>query len=199
MTKKKLPQNVKDFLDKCCSIVGKYEEERHGFESYSSAMSINESPIEQLFGAAIHTLAKTNGYEQGEKIISRKSFVRYGVQIWQQKEIGRYRVDFELSYCDEAALFLVKEGKIICGQEEKRIIVELDGHEFHDRNEKQRRHEKARDRFFQKQGYKVFRYTGAEIVQNPFTAAAECLAYLTGESEEDLLDPIITHGGGNDE
>lgn len=58
------------------------------------------------------------------------------------------------------------------------LIVECDSQEFHERTEEERRYEKERDRFFQKHGYRVFRYTGKEILEDPISIADEIISYV---------------------
>lgn len=62
-----------------------------------------------------------------------------------QYGIGGYRVDF------------VVKGK--------KIIIELDGHEFH-KTKEQREYDCKRERFLQKEGWQIIRYTGTEIYKN---------------------------------
>lgn len=48
---------------------------------------------------------------------------------------------------------------------DKKIVFELDGHEFH-KSKEQRTNDARRERAFQKQGWKVVRFTGTEIYNN---------------------------------
>jgi hypothetical protein len=47
-----------------------------------------------------------------------------------------------------------------------RLIIECDGHEFHDRTRQQASNDRRRDRNMLSAGYPVFRYTGHDIHQN---------------------------------
>lgn len=89
-----------------------------------------------------------------------------GVFIRPQKRVDKYRVDFLVSYDNP-----LWGGKTLSNK----VLVECDSQEFHDRNEKERRYEKARDRVIQKKGYRIFRYTGREIIDQPFVVATEIL------------------------
>ena len=86
------------------------------------------------------------------------------IEVYPQYKIGKYRVDFFICY---------NKGDI-----EKYLIVELDGHQFHETNEQQRRYEKNRDRYFQTQGFPVFHYTGSQVIGNPFKIVTDCMNYL---------------------
>ncbi len=68
----------------------------------------------------------------------------------QQVKIDAYRVDFVLK-------------KLPRG---KKIIIELDGHEFHSGRKELTRY-KSRDRKLQKSGYQIFRFTYEEMYGNP--------------------------------
>jgi very-short-patch-repair endonuclease len=43
------------------------------------------------------------------------------------------------------------------------IVVEIDGHEFHERTKEQAKRDRMRDRLMLMDGYMVLRYTGSEI------------------------------------
>ena len=55
-------------------------------------------------------------------------------------------------------------------------------------------YEKERDRFIQKEGFKIFHYTGSEIVKNPFMVASEALSYICPISNKNLLKSIDIYG-----
>ena len=98
-----------------------------------------ESPIERIFMAALWAL-----------------HVPTGIEGWQpQVEVGPYRVDFVYTYNIEGIGVPVK------------VAVELDGHEFHEKTKAQAKRDKAKDRYLQKQGYYVFRYTGSDVFADP--------------------------------
>jgi very-short-patch-repair endonuclease len=82
--------------------------------------------------------------------------------VFPQVTIGAYCVDF---------LILHIEGLEGLGG----VVVECDGHAFHDRTKEQAAHDKARDRFLQERGYKVLRFTGSEICRNAVGCADQAL------------------------
>ncbi|QQE80900.1 endonuclease domain-containing protein [Alicyclobacillus sp. SO9] len=67
------------------------------------------------------------------------------VLVRTQVPIGSYRVDFLLSTL------------------KKQLVIECDGHDFHEKTKKQAARDKKRDRDLIKMGYTVIRYTGTEI------------------------------------
>ena len=55
----------------------------------------------------------------------------------------------------------------------RNIIVECDGHDFHERTKAQAEKDRKRDRRMQAHGTKVFRFTGSEIHRDAFRCAGE--------------------------
>ena len=74
------------------------------------------------------------------------------VVIGFQVPFHRYRVDFVVSE--------------MVGGREFIVLVECDGHEFHERTKEQASRDRSRDRCFQKI-HPVYRFTGSEIWNNP--------------------------------
>ena len=83
----------------------------------------------------------------------------FHVYVTRQIEIAPYFADFVLVY---------REG----GESNLRfVVVECDGHDFHERTKKQAQHDKRRDRFLQAEGFPVLRLTGSEIWRSPIKTA----------------------------
>jgi len=181
--------NVKQLALRCSNIVGEFE----NMCFYMNLCHVlvehkQQSPIEQMFEASVRTLIKILGMEvnsfrrnteSGEIELSCPR-----INITPQYEIGKYRVDYFLSQSGYDAILKKDSG-------EKKLVVELDGHAFHDKDEKQRRYEKARDRYLQKQGLTVFRYTGSEIFKNPFNAAIECMLFFGVYMTEEQMRAVV--------
>lgn len=183
-----VPENVKLFVSKCSDVVASFERQKFQQARMDDAVE-RQSPIEQLFEIALVTVIKIVEQECDDFQINGEW--RYiGIKIYPQCEIEKYKADF--------ALFKESHDAVDNTHDYKRVVVELDGHAFHDKDEKQRRYEKKRDRDMQKLGYKVFRYTGSEIVKDPFASAIECVSYLTNSEDEELralLDTYMQHRG----
>lgn len=76
-----------------------------------------------------------------------------------QVSVLKYKVDF---------LFTVRvKGK------ERKVVVECDGHNFHDRTKAQAQRDKSRDRDMTNAGYIVIRFTGSEIYRRADDCAIE--------------------------
>lgn len=108
-----------------------------------------ESPIEHLFFAAYefmkpHLMLPENA----------------GLQMVQQREVGRYRADFYFQIRNV-------EKKL------KEMVVEVDGHEFHERTKAQATRDRSRDRWMDDMGILVVRFTGSEVWANPFSCVEQ--------------------------
>lgn len=73
------------------------------------------------------------------------------------------------------------------GFDEELLIVELDGHQFHEKTPEQAEHDRKRDRWFAANGYRVIRFTGREVWRDVRSCVAEALAFfppLDDQTEE---------------
>lgn len=61
---------------------------------------------------------------------------------------------------------------------EVQIDVECDGHDFHDATKAQAMRDRRRDRFVQRGGFEVLRFTGSEIANNADGCVAEIVAHI---------------------
>ena len=121
-----------------------------------------ESEIEKLLLLALYRASVGNGYYENIDLRKRDvdcaAFKPYeGVDdvhhalVFLQAKFGDYRTDFAIydqSRKDRPARW---------------IIVECDGHDFHERTKEQARRDKKRDRYMAAAGAVVLRFTGSEI------------------------------------
>ena len=129
-----------------------------------------ESPIEQLFNVVINKelddfllrlyLCNKDWAKLANEFMEKEQDP-YPIYIKPQEEIvtdnGKYRVDFLIS----VVIPPYEQKKI------KHIVVECDGHEFHEKTKEQAQRDKSRDRDLQSHGYTVLRFTGSEIWRDP--------------------------------
>jgi len=118
-----------------------------------------ESPIEQMMHIELnHRL--------------RSCHFRVPVYLKNQAEIttseGKYRVDFLISIQIPPR----NENNF------KYIVVECDGHDFHERTKEQAKRDKSRDRDLQANGYIVMRFTGSEIWHSPLQCVSEVMRMI---------------------
>lgn len=85
-----------------------------------------------------------------------------GVFLIPQYKIGAYRVDFVLAFHERLAL-------------RDTVVIELDGHDWHEKTKEQAARDKARDRYLSRHFGKVIHFTGSEIFDDVQKCALEIL------------------------
>lgn len=76
-----------------------------------------------------------------------------------QVDIDGWRVDF--------LIHVLSQDPVTDEVSWKRLIVECDGHDFHERTKEQAARDRARDRSVTMNGYTIFRFTGSELWRDP--------------------------------
>lgn len=104
-----------------------------------------------------HGLGQCESPIEIQMLIALRATLPREVEIRQQVEIGPYRVDF------------------IVGKD---MVIECDGHDFHERTAEQATADRRRDRQMIADGWKVFRFTGSEIFRDPAACAREIAGYV---------------------
>lgn len=105
------------------------------------------------------------------------------IVIQPQVKIGNYRVDF-LVTCSGGRYWEYQNPVKL---ETTKLIVECDGHDFHERTKEQARKDKERDRELQKLGFRVFRFAGSEIYADPMKCASNVLRFLESDVSARLI------------
>jgi len=162
--KDEMKQNVQDFLGKMCKAIGD-EFESHVF--WNTIAGKIESPIEQMFAIAweFESLTRFCNFGSGKRI-EYNLIPQFEIK---EKNKTLYRLDFT----------------IFKGEENLKVGIELDSFAFHEKDKKQFDYEKKRDRYLHLKNWKVFRFTGAEIVRNPLDCVIEIYDYLNwGENAQ---------------
>lgn len=118
--------------------------------------TVCESPMEELFAVAVVLSAELEFDAQ------TNGWVGNSVLMQAQVEIGAYRADFVFN---------------------QRLVVEIDGHDFHDRTQEQASSDRARDRDLLRAGYSVVRFTGADVYRNPIDCADEVRAFCKTDNQ----------------
>ncbi len=184
---RKLADNVVAFLEKAADDYGRMQAAKFSQWRFCEMVdAASDSPIEDMFWIACHLQCATTSIEiNPTTYVGPGEFIRGdGLHITPQFQLGRYRADFLLEQQGIGPDGLLTP-----------VAVELDGHAFHDRDKHQRSYEKARDREFQRSGYKVLHFTGSDVVADPYKVAFEALQFLgvfvgTGRDEYNPLDPM---------
>lgn len=94
------------------------------------------------------------------------------MRLFPQCHIDGYRVDFLIG--------VKREGGSVPW-----LVVECDGHDFHERTKEQAAKDRSRDRDLQAKGYRVFRFTGSELYRKPLGCASETWDWLRAAYFED--------------
>lgn len=132
-----------------------YEYWRQGFISYYyDLVSHNLNQISK------NNLTPIEGIVLFELIMLQNLYGRFYFNVFPQLEIRSYRVDFVVKLETP-------------GQAAKRVVIECDGHNFHEKTKDQASKDKKRDRELQKMGYVVLRYSGSDIVNDPYKVAMD--------------------------
>ena len=84
---------------------------------------------------------------------------------------NKYRADF---YFDNNVIL---ESKHVCDNP-FRLIIECDGHEFHEKTKEQVKKNNNRNFDFQKEGYEVLHFSGSQIYNEPFECANKTIDYI---------------------
>ena len=139
---------------------------------------IGDSPIEILMFMALKIGVDIGCCEFGHIVVVKSSGIP-GVEnydfsprglalvIQPQAQIKNYRVDFLLSSISPKGFV--------------QVVVECDGHSFHERTKEQAKKDRSRDRWLQNKGYFILRFTGSEIYKDPNDCAEQVLMFMAGK------------------
>lgn len=132
---------------------------RRPLTKWEVRLGATDSPIEEMFLTAFCDAAEDRGYR-----IDKWPRANDTIGVRPQQRIGKYRADFSIGFRFFGA--------------ELAIIVEADGHEFHEKTKYQASSDKARDRYFTKQDYKIMRFSGSDINRSAHSCAEEVLSLI---------------------
>ena len=142
-------------------------------DELSCAIEMCESPIEEMMLVRLACLDESlvgNNLAQIHCGFPESFYDRARVLITPQQKFGKYRVDFFITF---------QNARGDLGG----IVVECDGHDYHDKTKQQAARDKARDRTITALGFPVFRYTGSEIYANAEN--------LLGDLEDTILAAMV--------
>lgn len=133
-------------------------------DDYEVAAERCDSPIERIivaqyldpdFGLEWDLLRRDILYPPSGSIDHVQPPPLDGIFLWPQIKIGPYRVDFIFGTFSRRH------------DEYRYVIVECDGHAFHEKTKEQAQRDKARDRYIVARGHQILRFTGSEIFRDP--------------------------------
>ncbi len=162
------------------------EEARNRVESSLAwFVRLCESPIERIMFAALIAVFDVSEHWPlivcpAEMVMKTRAKLVLGCQV----QLDEYRVDFVLrdSSLDTPVT----------------VVIECDGHNFHERTAEQALRDRSRDRAIQTMGARVFRFTGREIWRDPIKCAREVFEFLDKATrDEERQDRGIAEGAIN--
>lgn len=133
-----------------------------------------ESPIEKVMFLTLQHLRMFNLYDRHSSL---------DLKFFPQKEIDlgerKIRVDF-LVILRQLKLSGMKDYYTPCWDilKEAHVVVECDGHDYHERTKEQAQRDRERDRLLQYHGYPIFRFTGSEIYKDPMGCTRQVIEFL---------------------
>ena len=160
------------------------------------------SPIEVKLYAAIHVSHLIGGrlHHDPDLVHFRELPRRFpigpttGPDDWylaRQMSVGTYRADFVIGAVGyDVVIPRLADGSLDHDSAvEYRValpplVVECDGHDFHDRTKEQAQRDRERDRAMNSMGYRVCRFTGSEIWRDPWKCVEQIHAFIHGIQEE---------------
>lgn len=123
------------------------------------------SPIEQIFITAFDLFI----------LIMKKDNIFLFSQAPIKLENKKYIVDF-----------LFEEDEFINKfHTNKKIIIECDGYEFHQKTKEQVQHDNEREYDLKMAGYEVIRFSGSQIFNNPLKCAEDTYNYIMKSIKEE--------------
>ena len=125
-----------------------------------------ESPIEQIMALEIYD--RLIGYYQNSNIELLGNTNQKYIKVNQQL----YRVDFLIEFAfkiDGEYLDILK------------LIIECDGHEFHEKTKEQVKKDNKRDRDLQSEGYDILHFSGSEIYNEWYKCGREITKYINNK------------------
>lgn len=140
--------------------------------------AVGDSPIERLFITALESIVLAGLVEY--------RFVRFPSAHWSISELLAQRDQLSLIVEPQAKVsgwrvdFLIyawDTGRATGREQWRRLIVECDGHDFHERTKAQAICDRSRDRAAQLEGVTVLRFTGSEIHNDPMECAMQVVEW----------------------
>lgn len=173
-----LPNSFWEGLQFAAFDLAKGADEGEHSQQYQPLSAVTDSPIERLL--ALTALCHWRMMGETMTLHHRSSSLMdrglRSADLISQAQIGSYRVDFLL-----LSTLLPRH---------VRIVVECDGHDFHERTKEQAARDRSRDRTLTGLGYTVLRYTGSEIHQDPWACAQDLYTHYDGR----FYDAYVQYG-----
>lgn len=132
------------------------------------------SPIERIFHIGVHGLICIRPFEYPmftDVVSVGRSLPDPSYVEAKRLESGVIILEYQKKELDWIADFVLSAPSL----NDKRVIIECDGHEFHERTKEQAAKDRSRDRSAQAAGYQILRFTGSELYHDPLKCVREAL------------------------
>ena len=158
----KLPTRCKEMLFEFLNPCFPYQIDDKALvvDTVDFSYELCESPIETMFNFAFDLLADSKKTKGRLWLLPQEVIKTSG---------GNYRADFLFSSyeCDYGQDY-----------KEYNLVIECDGHDFHERTKQQVVRDNQRTMDLKKAGYDVIRFSGSQIYNDPFKCANDVLDYI---------------------
>lgn len=140
-----------------------------------------ESPIEVLFKLWWEVVSRADYWTPWD-------VCRLEPQVTVTLPEASYRLDFSVTCGD----LVTREIADRTGVAFPLIGIELDGHDFHERTREQVTVRNKRDRDLQVAGWKVFHFSGSELVRDPQRCASDVWGYAIGVTSAFTIAALLS-------
>jgi uncharacterized protein DUF559 len=154
--------------DKAKQIIREMSEERN--REISAFLEQCESPVEQILVAAIYDSWRVivNTHHNRLQCSLPAIYPAYDgifdVYIELQKSIHTLSREYRADLYMFLTRFWVNGAQPMWGK----LVIEVDGHDFHDRTKQQASYDRERDRELTLEGHRVIRFTGSDVFNDPY-------------------------------
>lgn len=168
---------VREHARLAADAIAKYE--AASFESFMQSQLDDDSEENPDWRLGLESPLEAIFYIWWEAMVGRTGWAGSTFRLSRQEEVElegwRYRLDFVVDVNEEAHARFQSAGLIWVP-----IIVEVDGHTFHEKTPEQVARRNQRDRALQKVGAVVMHYSWTEMTTRP----EECIGEVIGAAKE---------------
>jgi hypothetical protein len=173
-------------FNKLAEQVGNWLLAEWEWQSEEAGQMVGDTKIEKLLFQAVSALIQIGASEHNELMRARSiedverlkfDWITPGsirLIAWPQAPIEWPKEDLAPRQRRVDFLFFAQDWASLEGPWRK-LIVECDGHDFHERTKEQAARDRSKDRCALVSGYDCFRFTGSEIWRDPWKCAYEIL------------------------
>ena len=141
----------------------------------------HQSPLEIELAKAFSRLSRFEWRKPDDHPWEVGRWPGWFLTLLAQPQYGHYRADFGISTWahdnEDSPPFIV--------------IIEVDGHDYHERTKEQAERDKKRDRFMTSTEAKVFRFTGREVYRDADACAYEVMEYVIKVQRNHLNEEFV--------